>query len=90
MTGKRSIVRGIADALAGLPLFLTAPLYQDWHLGWGATDSELREPMLGDDAVTRASFSATRAITINAPPLLLLLLGVRQRFVWSQRENERR
>ncbi len=71
VTGKRSIVRGIADALAGLPLFLTAPLYRDWHLGWGATDSELREPMPGDDAVTRASFNATRAITIDAPPALV-------------------
>lgn len=57
--------------LSGLPLFLTAPLYRRWHLRWGATDSELREPMPGDDAVTRASFSATRAITIDAPPALV-------------------
>ena len=71
VTGKRSVARGIADALAGVPLFLTAPLYRHWHLRWGATDSELRESMPGDDAVPTASFSATRAITIDAPPALV-------------------
>ncbi len=71
MTGKRSIACGIIDALAGLPLFLVAPLYRHWHLRWGATDNELREPMPGDEVVTRASFNATRAITIDAPPALV-------------------
>lgn len=71
MTGRRSIARGIVDVLAVLPLFVTAPLYRHWHLRWGATDGELREPMPGDEAVPKASFCATRAITIAAPPALV-------------------
>jgi len=58
---------GILDALSGLPLFITAPLYRHWHIRWGATDEEVRGPMPGDDIVPRASFNATRAITIEAP-----------------------
>ena len=68
MTGQRSIPRGVVDALGGLPLFITAPLYRRWHLRWGATDDEVSGPMPGDDAVPKASFNATRAITIAAPP----------------------
>jgi len=71
MTAKRSIPRGVVDALGGLPLFITAPLYRRWHLRWGATDDEARGLMPGDDAVPKASFVATRAITIAAPPVLV-------------------
>lgn len=71
MTGHRSINRGFFDALTALPLFVTAPLFRHWHLRWGATAAEVREPMPGDDAVPTASFNATRAITINAPPTLV-------------------
>jgi hypothetical protein len=65
---RRAIGRGILDALSGLPLFLTAPLYRRRHLRWGATDDEVRGPMPGDDLVPAASFAATRAITIDARP----------------------
>jgi hypothetical protein len=65
---RRSLRHGVLDALGGLPLFLTAPLYRRRHLRWGATDAEVGAPMPGDDLVPRASFSATRAITIAAPP----------------------
>jgi len=65
---RQSIFHGVLDALGGLPLFTTAPLYRRWHLRWGATDEEVRGPMPGDDIVPRASFNATRAITIQAPP----------------------
>jgi hypothetical protein len=65
---KPSIFHGIADALSGLPLFLTAPLYRPWHLRWGAMDEEVDGPMPGDEIVPRASFNPTRAITIAAPP----------------------
>jgi len=60
--------RGALDVLGALPLFTTAPLYRRWHLRWGATDEELRLAMPGDDLVPPASFDATRAITISAPP----------------------
>jgi len=71
VTGHRSIDRGFFDALTALPLFVTAPLFRHWHLRWGATAAEVREPMPGDDAVPTAPFNATRAITINAPPTLV-------------------
>lgn len=71
MAGQRSIPLGVVDALGGLPLFITAPLYRRWHLRWGATENEVRGSMPGDDAVPKASFNATRAITVAAPPELV-------------------
>ena len=67
----RRIGHGILDALVGLPLFATAPLYRRWHLRWGATDEEVRGLMPGDEIVPKASLNATRAITIDAPPELV-------------------
>lgn len=65
---ERRIGRGVLDALSGLPLFATAPLFRHWHLRWGATDDEVRSGMPGDEIVPEASFNATRAITVGAPP----------------------
>jgi hypothetical protein len=70
-TDRRRISHGLLDALSGLPLFATTPLYRHWHLRWGATDKEVRGPMPGDEIVAKASFNATRAITIDAPPELV-------------------
>jgi hypothetical protein len=67
----RRLGHGILDAMSGLPLFATAPLYRQWHLRWGATDDEVRGPMPGDDIVSKASFEATRAITIDAAPKMV-------------------
>lgn len=64
----RPLLRGALDALGGVPLFLTAPLYRRRHLRWGATAAEVRGSMPGDELVPRASFNATRAMTIAAPP----------------------
>src|SRR5690348_8147850 len=65
---KRRIGYEILEALSGLPLFATAPLYRHWHVRWGATDDEVRESMPGDEIITRVSLNATRAITIDASP----------------------
>jgi hypothetical protein len=65
---RRQIARGALDLLTGLPLFATAPLYRHWHMRWGATDQEVRASMAGDEIVPQAPFTATRAITIEAPP----------------------
>jgi hypothetical protein len=65
---KRRIGRGVLDLLGGLPLFVTAPLYRRWHMRWGATEEEVRASMRGDEIVPKASFNATRAITIDGPP----------------------
>jgi hypothetical protein len=65
---RRAIGRSVLDVVGAIPLFLTAPLYRRWHLRWGATDEEVHAHLPGDEIVTDPSFSATRAITINAPP----------------------
>jgi hypothetical protein len=65
---RRRIGHGVIDALTGLPLFATAPLYRHWHMHWGANEEEVRGPMPGDDLVADAQFNATRAITIDARP----------------------
>lgn len=65
---KRQIGLGILDFLGGVPLFVTAPVYRHWHMRWGATDDEVLASMRGDELVPNASFNATRAITIDAPP----------------------
>jgi hypothetical protein len=67
----RRIGHGTLDAVGGLPLFATAPLYRRWQLRWGATDQEIQAPMPGDELVPKASMRATRAITIDAPPALV-------------------
>jgi hypothetical protein len=66
--GSRHLARGLVEVLAASPLFLFAPLYRSRHLHWGATKEEVAKAMPGDDLVPEPSFSATRAITIDAPP----------------------
>ncbi len=43
-------------------------IYRRWQVRWGATDDEVDAAMPGDDVVPRPLFSATRALTIAAPP----------------------
>jgi hypothetical protein len=64
----RDLARMTAEVLVASPRFLTAPLYRHWHLRWGATDAEVASAMPGDELVPEPSFTATRAITIAAPP----------------------
>jgi hypothetical protein len=68
MTRERSLPRATLDALGGVPLFLRTPFHRRQHLRWGATDAEVAGHMPGDELVPKASFEATRAITIDAPP----------------------
>ena len=67
-SGSRYMLAEIADVAAGVPLLVTAPLYRRWHLRWGATPTEARAAMPGDDLVPVSHFTATRAVTINARP----------------------
>jgi hypothetical protein len=64
----QTIFSSVLDVLGALPLFITAPLYRPWHMRWGANDAEVLGSMPGDEIVPNASFNATRAITIDAPP----------------------
>lgn len=43
-------------------------MYRRWQLRWGATDGEVIGAMPGDDVVARPWFTATRALSIAAPP----------------------
>ena len=52
----------IAGAAAGYVL-----LGRQWHLRWGATETELRAKLAGDDLIADADLTATRAITIRCP-----------------------
>jgi hypothetical protein len=65
---KRRVLRGLGEVALASPLFLFAPLIRRRHLRWGATDAEVAGAMPGDELVPATSFSATRAITIDAPP----------------------
>jgi hypothetical protein len=64
----RHVFRSLGDVLIASPLFVSAPLYRQWHLRWGATDAEVAAAMPGDELLPDTSFNATRAITIDAPP----------------------
>ena len=57
---------GVAAASAGaLAAYVLA--VRPWHLMWGATDDEVREPLPGDELVSRPNVEATHAVTIEAP-----------------------
>jgi hypothetical protein len=59
----RYVVVGTAIGSAAAAYVLLARQRQ---LGWGATNQESHAPLLGDDLITNADLSATRAITIRA------------------------
>lgn len=42
--------------------------YHRWNVTWGASSQESTEPLPGDELVDKPWWSATRAITIEAPP----------------------
>jgi hypothetical protein len=67
-TEERQMLRGLGEIIVASPRFATAPLIRRWHLRWGASDAEVAVPMPGDELVPRSSFTATRAVTIDAPP----------------------
>jgi hypothetical protein len=66
--GNAGILRQVADVVAAVPLFVTAPLWRRWHLHWGATPAEVAAALPGDELVPVSHFTATRAVTVNAPP----------------------
>ena len=68
---RRVLWSQVGDVLADLPFFLTAPLHRRGHLRWGASPDEVIAAMPGDDLFPDASFRATRAISIAAPPELV-------------------
>jgi hypothetical protein len=57
-----------SGVVVGVALALYAALIRPWQLRWGATDEEVAKQMPGDDIVERPTFTATRALTIDASP----------------------
>ena len=60
---RRGLATLVAMAAGAYVLFI-----RPWHLRWGATDKEVQRPMPGDDQVPHPFVTATRAVTIDAPP----------------------
>lgn len=54
-------------ALGGLAAAAGVLRLRGWYLRWGATDDEVALGLPGDDLITDADLTATRAITIHAP-----------------------
>jgi hypothetical protein len=60
---------GTTLALAGsLATLAYARWFRPWQLTWGATPAEVARPLPSDALVTKPSFDATRAITLDEPP----------------------
>jgi hypothetical protein len=64
----RELIGEIGDVAVALPLFAASPLLRRWHRRWGATDPEVAAVLPGDELVPGCQYTATRAITVAAPP----------------------
>lgn len=61
---RATVILGLSALLAGSYVRWLRP----WQLTWGATDAEVAAALPGDEVVDRPSFTATRAVSIAAPP----------------------
>ena len=66
MFQKQIALSFIGAGLASAAAYALA--LRPWFLRWGATAAELSKSLPGDLSVTQATSTATRAITIQAPP----------------------
>ncbi len=55
-------------ALGSLTAAVYAMLVRPWHRRWGASEEEAARPLPGDELIPVPAWSATHAITIDAPP----------------------
>jgi hypothetical protein len=77
---RAAFVAGVATLVAYVAFVRPAQMH------WGATDSEAALPLPGDRVVGNATFVATRAVTVEAPPervwpLILEMGAAERRFV---------
>jgi len=59
-----TIIFGIVALAISLVYF---GIVRPWHMRWGATDTEMTQPLPGDPYLPVNAVVSTRAITINAP-----------------------
>jgi len=64
LAGSLTAVAGVAAGLVAAYALVVRP----WHLRWGATDDECREPLPGDELTRDVKLSSTHAVSIDAPP----------------------
>jgi hypothetical protein len=81
-----SVLVRVAFVAAVACLVLYVAFIRPIQMRWGATDVEVAAPLPGDRVVGNATFVATRAITIDAPPervwpRLLTMGAAERRFV---------
>ena len=62
------LIAGVVVAAVVLIGAVFFALYRPWQLKWGATPEEVGEVMRGDEVVAAPTFSATRAVTVDASP----------------------
>ena len=62
------MVMVIVVGAAVLASVLFFAVYRPWQLKWGATREEIRLNLPGDEVVSWPTFSATRAVTVDAKP----------------------
>jgi hypothetical protein len=65
MTARRWLS---ALAVVGMAGAAYVRAYRPWQLAWGATREEVARWLLGDEIVSKPTFNATRAITVQATP----------------------
>ena len=63
-----TFIGGVIAATATLALVIYIFILRAWHLRWGSTNSELTEPLPGDEVKPIAGIQVTHAITVNASP----------------------
>ncbi len=70
MTGKKfnpTLIEEGLGALAIVASIVSSPLLRPWYRRWGATETEVKKPLPGDEQVPHPNLQNTRAITIRTP-----------------------
>lgn len=69
MSAHAALARvGAVASIFLLALITYLSLIRPWQLRWGATDEEFSRSMPGDEILQSPELSATRAVTVRAPP----------------------
>lgn len=67
----KSILESLEGALLIAVTLIFSPLLRRWYNRWGATDHEIKMALPGDLMIPYPKLAYTRAITIDAPPLIV-------------------
>lgn len=62
-----TVIEESFGAVAIAATILASPALRPWYSRWGATETEAKKPLPGDEQVPHPNLESTRAITIRAP-----------------------